>query len=262
MRERQPARPWTAAEDEYLTRHFGTRGGTWCAEKLGRTVGSVRGRARRLHLVSGVGNATFITVAAVATELGVTYTTIYTRAEREGVLKRFGKSTRTGKALAVHVPRKWARELIQNYPRTTEAELQAAGWLSIRETADYLGVSFSLVKHALNGDMGLAPHLQHARKERVRARRGPSKLMLHPQDVEAARVALDEERRTVTEGVSLKEIAVELDVTLQAVRARAEARGVQPRYVLGRGVRAHHVTRDEARVLLAGGRRNRGLAPW
>lgn len=241
-------RRYSPEEVEFITRNYASRGPRWIAKRLKRTSDGIKNFAWRNSILGRVATQQTIRVVDLALELEMDPTNIYITAEREGVIRRHGRQA-NGKAVLVVVPRSWAREYTSRKPVDRKADAEAAGWVSLVDAAEVIGVSREALSLALRGRYRLGRLFEDAGVE-VRVVRsdgaGPPSRMIRREVVEAVKDALDEMRRLARERVTVKALAVELRVTAQAVRYRAERRGIELVILPVGAAWMQHVTVEEA----------------
>lgn len=218
-------RRYTPEEDEFITKHLPKRGHAWVATRLHRSAGSVWARAKRLGVRFG-DLPGWTRVYEVADAIGCTRSAIYDRAKRERALFRYGRPGATAKrSKAALVPNSWADAILEEHEDLRRgAELEAAGWITVPQAADLLGVGVSTVQRAVVDRRGLlAPLLLGVERARTRSGNHHPRWLLEPYGVKEAARELDSQRRLARRWVATKTIAVESGranstVTVMAVR--------------------------------------------
>lgn len=245
-------RRYTPEEDEFIARHLPRKGHKWVAAKLGRSEGSVWARASK-RLGVRFGDVPGWTRAhEVADAIGVSRSTVWDRAKREGVLYRYGPpGAREPRSRAALVPDKWADAILAEYEELRRgAELAAAGWYTVPETARLLKVGVSTVQRAVADGRGvLAPLFEGVERAQAKSGNNRPRWLLEPYGVQAVAREVTRQRELARRLVTAKSIAADTGrskatVTTMAMR---EYGGV---LLLVRGGLTCHVTPTAASAML------------
>ena len=214
---------YSAGEDEFLVKNYARKGRRWCSDKLGRTVGSIDQRAKRLGLafadVPG-----FVRTTDIAQIAGTTAAAVWLIAKRHGVLRLAGdtrKGSSAGNRVAL-VPEGWAEWYLGRRESWREAE-GIPTYLTTDEVLDLLPIGRGTLMRALIGESRLAEAFQGVR--RVRAHN--DSYLLNPHDVARLERDLRKAREKAARMVSLKEVAVEYGLNRSTVITRARRAGIE-----------------------------------
>lgn len=140
---------WTAADIEFLTANYASKGGSWCVSRLGKPLGSIKAKVKKLglqrhgfHITSEQGNYIRAnrnhTPAEIAAHLGISRTrvlayiyrnhlnpktyTVYSPAEIEFLTANIGHMS-------------W-KEIGQNIGRSADSTKNKAAQLGLKRTAE------------------------------------------------------------------------------------------------------------------------------
>lgn len=249
--QQRGGRRWGPQEIAYATDQYPRVGARRLAKALGRTELAVKIAMYHFGIDSRVipdGLAhTHMTIYEAADLKGVTKEAIRQRALKHGVLRRLGGTERL--AALVCVPKKWVREQEWRPMPTVGAaqDLRAHGWLDVHQAAAYLGLTRSgfakHVKTELVKDLVEPPVL-------VNEPPGAPKQLFSPRMVAALRKRLDSERQAIKDLVSIKSLAVDMEVDSSTIIARCKRWGIKIRTLTSASnSRIGYVTTEEAERL-------------
>lgn len=239
------------------------RGTTRVARDLGVSYSNLSRRAAAEGISTGEVRSR-VRAVDVAAEAGVTLSALHRAAEADGATTIVGAPGRNGHGVTAGSVRlicpKWAAQYVAE-----QQELQAnwalrdAGWISTLDAARKLGVSDVSIRNGLQGRGVFAAALGNTRTAYARQPNGHQKaLLINPEAVDAAVGILREHQHLARTMVPAKELAVELGLTVQGIRRRAERLGGYVNLLRG-GAIVSHVSAEDADVIRAqGGPRTQG----
>lgn len=224
----------TEEGQRYVKTHYPTLGAKRLAEKMGVGFYTIRNYVRNNGIGADDAPAGFLSITDAAVEIGVlSRASLYAKARRQGVLRRRGRKS-DGTARVSFVPAWWVRE--QRGLRSDEIveELAEADWMTVQQVAEYVGLNHTTVRNALRalrGKTKLRPfimrYFQHARVVLAVSFEGSHpRMMMHPQDVETARVMLERDTRERDTMLSIDQLVESSGVKRDALWRRALLRGV------------------------------------
>lgn len=219
-------------EMAFVERHYAELGLGRLAKRLGRTTHSIKRMATKLKVpgraIPEADMMRYVSIVEAADITGLAPETVRDRADKDGVAKRYGGSAKLPALTAV--PRAWAEKLKKEIkPLAGHAkEFQEAGWMSMKQAADYIGITRSgLSKLLLH-----KPELVTARMLWTKNDIGAHKRMLHPKIADDIRRNLDAQRLKASRMVSIKSIAADLGVKHGTIFARCKRYGIEPEVLM------------------------------
>jgi hypothetical protein len=226
---------------DFIAQHLPTKGRAWVAKRLGKHPAAIHAWASRRGIRVGDLDG-WTRVTDLARAVGVNPSNVWTRAKRDGVLRRVGRGPR-GQALAAIVPNKWADAQAGTWLAQQQNEDERHAFLTVDQARVILRVGRTTVLRGLNGEGALAPHLANAHA--IRGKRGT--WLLNPHDVERVRRALDSDRQKARAMVSTKSLAVEHGVSQSYAAEVGRELGCELLFVRGR--LCAFVSREVAEVM-------------
>jgi hypothetical protein len=195
-------RKWEPEELAALKRHYPRQGSTGVQRILAqngfmRTIGAINSKANQLQVRLGE-SPTLVPLNDVHAQSRADFrqASAYAvnQAKRDGVLVTVG----SGNAKRHMVPSEWAEAYAAHLFERENAERVGRDWLSSREAAEVLGVSWSYLVNNVNGHgCGTTMREILAGVRCVRAGYGRGKLLWHPDDCRLAAARLRAERKPV-----------------------------------------------------------------
>lgn len=247
-------------EHEMIEREYPKRGRHWIAQKLGRSPDVIHNYARRHGLELGdLPNHVRLSELAAATNQ--TISSVYNRANAEGVITRYRAATEHRGTFAAVVPTWWADAYVEEITNRQHGDtLQANdGWLTTNELVKLWRVGKGTVLRGLNGKGVLAPLLEDARTARGMAGASGGSWLLHPDDAQRVTERLNADRAKARGMISTKVISVECSVPQSHAADVGKEMGGELLFVHGRLMR--HVTPKAAKAMRRRFRQNKGLEP-
>lgn len=218
----------------YIKTYYPLMGARRLAEKMGVNFYTIRNYVRDHGVTAQQVPAGYITISDATAEIGVlSRASLQAKAVAHGVIKRRGKKA-DGKARIVMVPIWWMEEQKRKRPTEVAEELAEADWMTIGEAAKYVGLNHSTIRNALRalrGESNLRPfvmrYFENVRVVRAQSVEGRQpKYMLHPQDVEAARVMMERDARAREGLYTIAQMMQVSGMSKEAVWRRADVRKV------------------------------------
>lgn len=218
----------------YVRTHYPAMGAKRLAEKLGVSFYTIRNYVRAHGIRADEAPEGWLSLTDATAEIGLmSRASLHAKAVAHGVIRRRGRKA-DGKARLAMVPVKWVREQQRQRPREVAEELAEAEWMTVGQAAKYLGLNHSTLRNALQalrGETELRPfilrYLTGVRVVRAQSVEGRHpKMMLHPQDVEAARVMMERDARAREKLYTIKDMVRASGMTRDALWRRVDVRQV------------------------------------
>lgn len=224
----------TEEEGQYVRTYYPMMGTKKLAAKLGVGFHTIRNYVRKHDISAEQVPEGHISVTDATVELGLqSRASLHAKAVAHGVIKRRGKRA-DGKARLVSVPLSWVKEQKQQRPIEIAEELAEADWMTVKQAADYVGLNHTTLSNALRAFRGatdmtplIMRYFEHARVLQAQSLEGRRpKYMLHPQDVEEARVMLERDARERESMYTIRQMADASGLRYETVWRRAQVREV------------------------------------
>lgn len=229
---------------KFVKRWYPSKGGKWCAKKLGVPPHVAHNIARDYDLLVGrtvdVRTGKRVLIGDMLLEMpGASDSAIRSAAWREGVLQ----SIKVGKRFYTSVPSKWAKARISEWQQAHENEREYRHYLTAKEAAKKLGLHTStLTKFAIGKSKRMAKILGdvHVVKGAC-VHGGPRRWLFEPKAIDAARIVLEEERHKASYWMTVKGLALECGVKPNDVKYILKRMGEQMEVFVIGSVRVAHV---------------------